>query len=306
MAELMAGQDRDEGVDDLQEELLRVGRHVGHADPLEGDLPVVLEGAGQVTLIPGVHSALRHVGVHHVLVDDGSPSLLVRECSHKLDRQRDTVRERPPSLVGTLVDLIGLGAEEDGTDDHSSFDHEAIDRSVVTEELPAPGSGRVRVSVDRDVVAELVEDGPQVDDLAEVAVDQHHLVDELESLPAQGCAHQVEGRVARFRPQLPGQALPRPRNATTRCANHLTPPPPPLPKLDHGVAHQSPAEAAKGVTGSLAPQGRLRRNGVEGRGDDIAGHGFRRGSPRGHRRRRSHLRARRRLCSRRRGRDARA
>lgn len=56
--------------------------------------------------------------------------------------------------------------------------------------------------------------------------------------------------------------------------NHLTPPPPPFPKLDHGVVHQSPGEAAEGVTGSLAPQGRLRRNGVEGRGDDIAGHGF--------------------------------
>ena len=56
--------------------------------------------------------------------------------------------------------------------------------------------------------------------------------------------------------------------------NHLTPPPPPFPKLDHGVVHQSSGDADKEVTGSLAPQGRLRRNGAEGRGDDVLGHGF--------------------------------
>lgn len=57
--------------------------------------------------------------------------------------------------------------------------------------------------------------------------------------------------------------------------NHLAPPPPPFPKLEHGVVHQDPDEATKDVTGSLAPQGRLRRsNGLEGRGDDVVGHGF--------------------------------
>lgn len=56
--------------------------------------------------------------------------------------------------------------------------------------------------------------------------------------------------------------------------NHLTPPPPPFPKLEHGVVHPSPNEADADATGSLAPQGRLVRNGVEGRGDDVVGHGF--------------------------------
>jgi 3-(3-hydroxy-phenyl)propionate hydroxylase len=56
--------------------------------------------------------------------------------------------------------------------------------------------------------------------------------------------------------------------------NGLTPPPAPFPKLDHGVVHQSPGEGQAEVTGSLAPQGRLRRLGTEGRGDDVIGHGF--------------------------------
>jgi len=77
----------------------------------------------------------------------------------------------------------------------------------------------------------------------------------------------VDWRYSRFDAEKAGE-----RNYAMR--NGLTPPPPPFPKLDHGVVHQSPGEDQAEVTGSLAPQGRLRRLGTEGRGDDVIGHGF--------------------------------
>ncbi|MFD0689669.1 bifunctional 3-(3-hydroxy-phenyl)propionate/3-hydroxycinnamic acid hydroxylase [Actinomadura fibrosa] len=56
--------------------------------------------------------------------------------------------------------------------------------------------------------------------------------------------------------------------------NNLAPPPPPFPKLEHGVLHREPDGAIAAVTGSLSPQGRLAKGGREGRGDDLLGHGF--------------------------------
>lgn len=56
--------------------------------------------------------------------------------------------------------------------------------------------------------------------------------------------------------------------------NHLTPPPPPFPQLAHGVLHRESDGSIAEVTGSLSPQGQLRRGGMQGRGDDILGHGF--------------------------------
>ncbi|MEW9553325.1 bifunctional 3-(3-hydroxy-phenyl)propionate/3-hydroxycinnamic acid hydroxylase [Nonomuraea sp. NPDC050783] len=56
--------------------------------------------------------------------------------------------------------------------------------------------------------------------------------------------------------------------------NNLSPPPPPFPKLEHGVLHREPDGSIAAVTGSLSPQGRLRKGQAEGRGDDLLGHGF--------------------------------
>jgi 3-(3-hydroxy-phenyl)propionate hydroxylase len=56
--------------------------------------------------------------------------------------------------------------------------------------------------------------------------------------------------------------------------NHLAPPPPPFPKLEHGVLHREADGTIAPVTGSLSPQGPLRKGGQEGRGDDVLGHGF--------------------------------
>ena len=56
--------------------------------------------------------------------------------------------------------------------------------------------------------------------------------------------------------------------------NHLSPPPPPFPKLEHGVLHREADGTVAPVTGSLSVQGRLRKGALEGRGDDVLGHGF--------------------------------
>ena len=56
--------------------------------------------------------------------------------------------------------------------------------------------------------------------------------------------------------------------------NHLTPPPPPFPKLEHGVLHREADGSVAQVTGSLSPQGTIRKNGVTARGDDLLGSGF--------------------------------
>ncbi|WP_327116255.1 bifunctional 3-(3-hydroxy-phenyl)propionate/3-hydroxycinnamic acid hydroxylase [Nocardia sp. NBC_01730] len=56
--------------------------------------------------------------------------------------------------------------------------------------------------------------------------------------------------------------------------NNLTPPLPPFPKLANGVLHREPDDTVATITGSLAPQGRIRRHGSRARGDDLLGHGF--------------------------------
>ncbi len=56
--------------------------------------------------------------------------------------------------------------------------------------------------------------------------------------------------------------------------NHLAPPPPPFPKLEGGALHREADGSIAAVTGSLAPQGRLRKGAVEGRGDDVLQAGF--------------------------------
>ncbi|MEU5883276.1 bifunctional 3-(3-hydroxy-phenyl)propionate/3-hydroxycinnamic acid hydroxylase [Spirillospora sp. NPDC047279] len=63
------------------------------------------------------------------------------------------------------------------------------------------------------------------------------------------------------------------RNQAMR--NHLSPPPPPFPKLEHGVLHREADGSIAPVTGSLSPQGTLlAQDGTVARGDDLLGHGF--------------------------------
>jgi 3-(3-hydroxy-phenyl)propionate hydroxylase len=56
--------------------------------------------------------------------------------------------------------------------------------------------------------------------------------------------------------------------------NNLAPPPPPFPKLEHGVVHLEEDGSVAATNGVLAPQGVLRKGDREGRGDDLLGHGF--------------------------------
>lgn len=56
--------------------------------------------------------------------------------------------------------------------------------------------------------------------------------------------------------------------------NNLAPPLPPFPKLEHGVLHWEDDDTIAAVTGTLAPQGRIKRGPQRGRGDDLLGHGF--------------------------------
>lgn len=49
---------------------------------------------------------------------------------------------------------------------------------------------------------------------------------------------------------------------------------PPFPKLEGGVLHREPDGTVSAVSGSLAPQGRLGKDGREERGDELLGHNF--------------------------------
>src|SRR3954447_23962677 len=64
------GQQPDEGRGDAAGGLLGGRRQVGDPDALDRDDPVVLEGAGQVPLVAGVHPALGHRRVDHLGVHD--------------------------------------------------------------------------------------------------------------------------------------------------------------------------------------------------------------------------------------------
>lgn len=56
--------------------------------------------------------------------------------------------------------------------------------------------------------------------------------------------------------------------------NHLAPPPPPFPKLEGGALHREADGTLAPITGSLAPQGALKRGTKTGRGDDVLGGNF--------------------------------
>jgi hypothetical protein len=62
---------------------LRLGGHLGHAHALERDDGIVLEGAGQVTFVAGVHPAGRHRRIDHLLEDGRLGALLVGQGSHE-------------------------------------------------------------------------------------------------------------------------------------------------------------------------------------------------------------------------------
>jgi 3-(3-hydroxy-phenyl)propionate hydroxylase len=56
--------------------------------------------------------------------------------------------------------------------------------------------------------------------------------------------------------------------------NKLAPPPPPFPRLEHGVVHVEADGTVAERNGVLAPQGIIRKGEQQGRGDDLLGHGF--------------------------------
>src|SRR5699024_12345830 len=114
------------------------------------------------------------------------------EQRHEVGAGVDAVVKGAQTGIWPGIDLIGLGTVEDRRQIHPSLDNQTIDRTVVSEELPAPGSDRIRFAIDGDVVGEIVEDVRQADDLAEETVDPHHITCEFIALRAQSCSHQTE------------------------------------------------------------------------------------------------------------------
>jgi hypothetical protein len=109
----------------------------------------------------------RHLGIDHVPVHGGLSAKVRRQLGHQLRPEPDPIRERHRARARALVDLVGFGAEADRTETHAPLGDEAADGAVVAEELPGPRRRQVGVAVEREVVAELVEDGLQAHDLAE-------------------------------------------------------------------------------------------------------------------------------------------
>lgn len=156
--------------------------------------PVVLERPGQVPLVAGMHPSRRHRRIHHLLEQDRLRALLRRQVLHDHVGEPDPLVEVATAGQRAGVDGVRLRAEEDRADRHPSLHDEAVHRAVVPEQLPAPGRDEVRLSIQGEVVAELVEDRAEVDQLPEEAVDHHHPVRDLENFGAQRLAHQLQRR----------------------------------------------------------------------------------------------------------------
>ena len=125
---------------------------------------------------PGWTRPSRHRWIDHLLVDRSRAALLVGQGSHQRRAQPIRSVEGRRYRRGARIDLVGFGTEEHRAEHHAPFDDEAVHRAVVAVELPTPRRVQVRFAVERDVVAELVENALESDDLAEEAVDQHHVV----------------------------------------------------------------------------------------------------------------------------------
>src|SRR5699024_12444817 len=151
-------EDDEEGLDQTHDRASGVPGQLGDPDPLIGNDSVVLKSTGQVTLIAGMDAALGQCGVDHLFEDDRLLPLFGSEQRHEVGAGVDAVVKGAQTGIWPGIDLIGLGTVEDRRQIHPSLDNQTIDRTVVSEELPAPGSDRIRFAIDGDVVGEIVED----------------------------------------------------------------------------------------------------------------------------------------------------
>jgi hypothetical protein len=121
-----------EGLGDVDRMLLHIGGHAGHADAFEWDDPVVLEGAGQVPFVSGVHPAGRHGWVDQVRVNAGRTLLLCGQRGHERGVQLDAVGEEPHSpACGPASISSGSAPQEDRRKSHPAVDDQAVDCAVV-------------------------------------------------------------------------------------------------------------------------------------------------------------------------------
>ena len=122
--------------------------------------------------------------------------LLARKCAHQLQPRALLVLEQPDALERPVVGVVRLGAPERRRQHHLRAQHEAIEHQVMAEELPAPRFARRRLAEQAEDVAPFAHHRRPVHDVAEKAVELHHVARQLVAVRAHAHAQHRQHAVA--------------------------------------------------------------------------------------------------------------
>jgi hypothetical protein len=100
------------------------------------------------------------------------------------------------------VDDVRLGTKEHRRQDQLGSGHQAVERQVMTEQLPAPRPGFRRFPVEGEVVAVFVHEFRQFHQLAEEAVDAHQVPRQRVPFRTQAGLHDGERGITHGRVQI--------------------------------------------------------------------------------------------------------
>ena len=174
-------------------------RQLGAAQALVGHDAVVLERAAEMQVVGEMPPALRQVAAHHGMRDDRAALLLGRERAHQRQARALLVLEQVDALERPVIGVVRLRAPERRRQHHLLAEHEAVQHQMVAEQLPAPRLARGRLAEQAEDEAPLAHHLRPADQIAEEAVEPHHVARQLVALRAHaGAQHRHHGLAQRL------------------------------------------------------------------------------------------------------------
>src|SRR4051794_8227527 len=111
--------------------------------------------------------------------DDGALLLLRRERAHQRQTRALLVLEQADAFERPMIRVARLGAPEARSEHHLLAEHETIQRKMMAEQLPAPRLARGRLAIEAEDIGPFPEHGRPADEIAEKAVEPHHVARQL-------------------------------------------------------------------------------------------------------------------------------
>ena len=169
---------------------------------------IVLECAAEMQVVGEMPPPLRQIAAHHRMRDDGPLLLLRRKRAHQLQAGALLVLEQPDALERSVVGVVRLCAPERRRQHHLMAQHEAVEHQMMAEQLPAPRLGRGRLAEQAEDVAPFAHHRRPVHEVAEEAVELHHVAREVVAMLAHADAqHRQHGVAQRLADLVEAQAV---------------------------------------------------------------------------------------------------